>query len=185
MKRVFSVLLVLLLSLFSIYRFFEEWKLVSGFPVTAWLEDHSADCAVVLTGGSGRVREGFDLLEQRQVRKLIVSGVHPSSGFHEIFPQWPFYPEVKESDVILDRRSGTTFGNAQQTLPLVEALNCRGIILVTSQIHMHRASMTFAGIYPPDYPITLRSTFAGGARPDLLDLGLETFKSLFYTLWVY
>jgi len=52
----------------SIWVFRREKSLVRKEPVTAWAEDHRADCAVVLTGGPGRVREGFDLLAQRQVQ---------------------------------------------------------------------------------------------------------------------
>src|SRR5580692_7608735 len=105
--------------------YYREWSTIAKEPITAWTEDHKADCAVVLTGGPGRVREGFDLLAQGQVRKLIISGVHPKATLREIFPQWPFYGNLREEDVVLERRSATTYGNAQQSLPLVEALHCR------------------------------------------------------------
>src|SRR5882672_1590713 len=111
-----SVFVLALAGLFS-----REIGLIEREPISAWVEDHKADCAVVLTGGPGRIREGFDLLAQGQVRKLIISGVHPRSTLREIFPQWPFYGGLHEDDVVLEKRSTTTYGNAQQSLPLVEA----------------------------------------------------------------
>ena len=169
----------------SIWVFRREKGLVRKEPVTAWAEDHRADCAVVLTGGPGRVREGFDLLAQRQVHKLIISGVHPSATLREIFPQWPYYGPLRAEDVVLERRSGTTFGNAQQTLPLVEALRCRSVVLVTSHIHMRRALKTFRGVYPAEVLILTRGVSSGAVPPRSSDLTAEVLKSLFYSLWAY
>lgn len=153
--------------------------------ITAWTEEHRADCAVVLTGSAGRIREGFDLLVQGRVRKLLISGVYPQAELRDIFPQWPFYGPLQEEDVILEKRSNTTYGNAQQSLPLVEALRCRDIILITSRIHMYRALRIFKAVFPPDFVIYPRAVVAGSYHPDFLDLVLEVVKSLFYQLWAY
>jgi len=131
------------------------------------------------------VREGFDLLAQKQVRKLIISGVHPKATLREIFPQWPFYGGLREDDVVLERRSATTYGNAQQSLPLVEALHCRSVVLVTSHLHMRRAFKTFRQVFPPEILILTRSISSGYVPPRTWDLTVETIKSLFYSLWAY
>lgn len=162
-----------------------EKRLVSQEPISAWTEDHRADCAVVLTGGPGRVREGFDLLAQGQVHKLIISGVHPRATLREIFPQWPYYGPLRVEDVVLERRSGTTYGNAQQTLPLVEAMRCRSLVLVTSHLHMRRAFKTFRQVYPPEILILTRAVSSGSIPPRSSDLTIEVLKSLFYSLWAY
>ncbi len=154
-------------------------------PPTAWTEDHSADCAVVLTGAPGRVREGFDLLSQGAVRKLILSGVFPGSKFREIFPQWAYYGDVDERDVVLEKRSSTTYGNAQQALAVVEALHCRDIILVTDRIHMYRSLRTFRAIFPTDFPIYGRAIIRGSYKPSWNKLLTESIRSLFYSFWVY
>lgn len=153
--------------------------------ITAWTEDHRADCAVVLTGGPGRVREGLDLLAQNRVKKLIISGVYPHSELREIFPQWPYYGPISEEDVILEKRSNTTYGNAQQSLPLVDALRCRDIVLVTSNLHMYRSYKIFRSVFPADYPIYPRATIAGRYKPRFWDLYVEALKSVFYGLWAY
>ncbi len=171
-------------ALFGLW-FYAELRRVSATPITAWTQDHRADCAVVLTGGPHRVREGIDLLAQGQVKKLIISGVHPRASFKEIFPQWPYYSSVSEESVVLERRSGTTYGNAVQSQPLVEALHCRDMILITSNLHMYRAYRTFRGTFPEDFTIQRRATVSGRYRPAFSDLGVETLKSMFYSLFAY
>lgn len=166
--------------------FYTEWITVKSQVPTAWEQDHMADCGVVLTGGPARVREGFDLLAQKQIRKLIISGVHPAVELRQIFPEYPFYSaNISESDVILEKRSGTTYGNAQQSLVLVEALRCRDLVLVTSYLHMYRAYRTFQGVFPDRIPLHTRSIVAGNREPGSWELFIESLKSLFYSIWAY
>lgn len=167
------------------YLFHREETFIRAQVVSAWSEDHRADCAVVVTGGPGRVREGFDLLAQGQVHKLIISGVHPRATLRDIFPQWPFYGGLREDDVVLERRSTTTYGNALQSLPLVKAVRCRSVVLVTSQLHMHRAFKTFRQVFPADVVLLTRSVSSGAVPPRSGDLTVEVLKSLFYSLWAY
>jgi uncharacterized SAM-binding protein YcdF (DUF218 family) len=87
--------------------------------------------------------------------------------------------------VVLERRSGTTFGNAQQTLPLVEALRCKSAVLITSQVHMRRAFKTFRSTFPPEILILTRSVSSGFVPPRFSELSYEALKSMFYALWVY
>ena len=178
-----ALTLIFLVAAVSVFR--REKGLVRRETISAWSEDHRADCAVVLTGGPGRVREGFDLLAQGQVHKLIISGVHPSATLREIFPQWPYYGPLRAEDVVLERRSGTTYGNAQQTLPLVEALRCKSLVLVTSAIHMRRAFKTFRRVYPAEILILTRGVSSGSIPARSSDLTIEVLKSLFYSLWAY
>ena len=158
---------------------------INRTQVTAWTEDHVADCAVVLTGGPYRVREGFDLLAQKRIKKLILSGVHPKAYLREVFPQWPFYGDLKEEDVILEKRSKTTYGNIQQSLPLMEALYCRDVILITSRLHMYRALKTLTVALPEGFPVYSRSILSSSYKVETLDLWSETAKSLFYRLFAY
>lgn len=185
MKRYFYVSIVGIFLIAFVWLFHREETLIEHEPITAWTEDHKADCAIVLTGGPGRVREGFDLLAQGQVRKLIISGVHRKATLREIMPQWPFYGGLREDDVVLERRSMTTYGNAQQSLPLVEAMHCRSLVLVTSHLHMRRAYRTFRQVFPPEILILARSISSGYIPPRTSDLVIETLKSLFYSLWAY
>ncbi len=163
----------------------QEYGRVRGQQINSWTEDVSADCAVVLTGGANRIREGIDLLAQRAIQKLIISGVHPKAGLRDIFPLLPFYGSVNEQDIVLEKRSTTTYGNAQQTLPLVEALRCRDLVLITSHVHMYRAFNTFRGNFPVQIPILPRAVIAGRSEGGFDEILFEAFKSLFYWVWAY
>lgn len=168
-----------------IFRFVSEYRSVVQEPVLSWTQTQTADCAVVLTGGGGRVREGFDLLSNQSVKKLIISGVNPNSRLREIMPAWSFYGDIKEEDVILEKRSETTYGNAQQSLSIVEALRCRDIVLVTSRLHMHRSYKTFRGAFPENIEIFKHSVVSGRYEVSVWEASFEAMKSLFYALWAY
>jgi uncharacterized SAM-binding protein YcdF (DUF218 family) len=175
----------LILSLAFLLLFFKEWEKIQAETIGSWKSEVRADCAIVLTGGVGRVREGFDLLSRKTVKKLIVSGVYPNAGLREIMPLWPISGELHEDDIVLDRRSGTTYGNAQQTLPIVEALRCRDVVLVTSQLHMHRAYQTFKATFPEKISIYRYAIVSGRSESSPWEIATEVLKSLFYALWAY
>ncbi len=162
-----------------------EWRNIVRQEVNSWTEDQIADCAVVLTGGYYRIREGIDLLARKSVQKVIISGVNPQAELLGIFPQWPFYGDMREQDVILEKRSRSTFGNAQQSLPLVEALHCRDVILITSRIHMYRALKTFQSEFPAKVKIYPRAIVAGNVEPPWGEVCLEVIKSIFYSILFY
>jgi uncharacterized SAM-binding protein YcdF (DUF218 family) len=183
-KIILSISLVA--SLGFIWILTREIGRISEQGVTSWTTDPTADCGVVLTGGPNRIRVGIDLLSQKAIKKLIISGVNPSSQLREIFPQWPYYGDLDEQDVILERRSSTTYGNAQQSVALLEALHCRGIVLITSTLHSYRAVRTFRNNLPHDYPIHTYAVLAGpSVMPSPMSVLIESFKSIFYSLWAY
>jgi uncharacterized SAM-binding protein YcdF (DUF218 family) len=183
-RRIVLVNLFFLIALI-LFRFRVEYKMVTATAPTSWSEDAQADCAVVLTGGPGRTKEGVDLLYRGAVKKLIVSGVHPKVAWRDILPQLPYYGGLREEDIVLERRSTTTYGNAVQSLPLVEALHCRSIALITSTLHMYRAYQTFRSVFPEDFPIVAHATVGGELQAPLGDAIAETTKSAFYSLFAY
>ena len=185
MKTRIFLITLFLISVLVVFLYSGEAKKILSQNVNSWTEDAVGDCALVLTGGPNRIREGFDLLAHKSVQKVIISGVNPLSDFKELFPLWPFYPEVHEQDVVLERRSRSTFGNAQQSLPIVQALRCRDVILVTSRIHMYRALRTFHSEFPPSIHIIPRAVVGFTLEPNFYDLSLEILKCGFYSLWAY
>lgn len=153
-------------------------------PVTIWDKNlPSADCGVVLTGGSGRIREAFDLLQQSLIGKLIVSGVYNESQLKDIFPYLQYYPEVQTSRIILDKRSLTTYGNARFSLNIVEAEHCRDVLLITSQIHMQRAYKIFRYVFPETVNIKKVTVNNSKSEASYFDLGLEVIKSYSYYIF--
>ena len=187
MRRLLHKKLLIPLLIFSVFLIFfvREYELILREPIQAWSDDITADCAVVLTGGVGRVREGFDLLSRGQIKKLVISGVHRDVQLSELMAFSPFYGNLSEKDVVLDRRSGTTYGNAQQTLPIVEALGCRDVALVTSNLHMFRAYRTFMASYPANIKIYKYSVNTLRSEMGFYEVSTEVLKSLFYALWAY
>ncbi|MFK8138439.1 MAG: YdcF family protein [Bdellovibrionales bacterium] len=173
-----------ILFLFSLL-FINEYRLIRSQEVSSFTQNFRADCGVVLTGGAARISEGFSLLTQKRIKKLIISGVHPSSDLKQIFPQFDFYGNILESDVILEKRSKTTYGNAKQSSAVIEALQCKDLILVTSRLHMRRSVKTFAANLPEGYPIYPRSVIHGRISEPLSDIWLESLKSSFYFIWAY
>ena len=180
-----AVVVILIAVVIFGWWFSKEMKRVGDIAITSWTEDQAADCGIVLTGGPQRIREGFDLLIRGSVQKLIISGVNPQAELREIFPTWPYHGGLREADVILEKFSQTTYGNAQQSLALVEALRCRDVILVTGRLHMYRALSTFRAEFPPAVSIHPRAVIAGSAEPETGELAWETLKSMFYSLWAY
>lgn len=188
MNKYFTYALgVLMLVLISVCMrwWTQELTLITSQPINAWTDEQQADCAIVLTGERNRLDEGFDLLYQGHVKKLVISGVNPSSYLEEIYPNIVFYGRIEPENIILEKSSKTTYGNAQQTLPLVEALGCHDIILITSRLHMYRSLKTFKATYPSNIAIYPRAT-VGREYGFIWDqLAFETSKSLFYSFWAY
>ena len=105
--QIFAVFIFFSVPLYNLKKYSEI--LDSQPPAAVGLQ---ADCAVVLTGAAGRIREGIMLLSHRQVQKLIISGVHQRSTLADMYPEILFYPEINLENVILERRSSSTAGNA-------------------------------------------------------------------------
>ncbi len=179
-------LITLIASVILFWRIWQQEVLrVTQYAVGAWTETQQAECAIVLTGEKSRLGEGFDLLYRSQVKKLIISGVNPTSHLEEIFPNVVFYGKIEPENIILEKNSKTTYGNAQQTLPIVETLKCHDIILVTSRLHMYRSLKTFKAAYPSEITIYPRGTVGRQFLLSTDQIAIETLKSLFYSLWAY
>ena len=161
--------------------YLKELQNVRAEKVTSWTEDSTADCAVVLTGSRGRVKDGLALISRGAIRKLIISGVYEKANLRDIYPEWPYYGDLNPDDVVLEKFSKTTFGNALQTSTLVDALKCKDLILITSQTHMYRAYKTFRANFPKEFRIIKRSVLGGDAFEEYE----EAIKSLFYSVWTY
>jgi uncharacterized SAM-binding protein YcdF (DUF218 family) len=154
----------------------------------------AADCGVVLTGGAGRIREAISLFSQKKMRKMIISGVHQTSTLNDMFPEILFYPEIDLEDIVLERRSSTTESNAQQSLAVAEALNCKSVLLITSDYHLYRAYKTFAQVFPatlPVIPYAVSTDRLSHKRKLWFDSRYwaivfeEWYKYLFYSVFVF
>ncbi len=165
--------------------FYFEQKKILKTEVSSWTNSGNADCAVVLTGSKGRIQKGIDLLWQKRVKKVIISGVYKDSSLIDILPRLSEYVGIDKNDIILEKYSQTTFGNAIQSLALVEAFRCQSIFLVTSRLHMYRAHTIFKQHFPEEISITKYAVHSSSYPQKFWPVFVEVIKSLFYSIWAY
>jgi uncharacterized SAM-binding protein YcdF (DUF218 family) len=97
------------------------------------------DAIVVLTGGSGRLERGFDLLERRVAPRMLISGVARTVRPGELAAAYDVDNRLMECCVTLGRESFDTRSNADEVKRWAERRRARSIRLVTNDLHMPRA----------------------------------------------
>ena len=110
--------------------------------------DRRADGIVVLTGGSSRVSDAMELLAAGYGRRLLISGVHPSSAVSDISRSLSEHQSFLNCCVDLDRSAVNTRSNAAQTRLWVQERGFRSLIVVTSNYHMPRAIFELSHALP-------------------------------------
>ena len=101
--------------------------------------DERADAIVVLTGGSGRLERGFDLVARGIAPRMLISGVARTVRPHELAVAYRVDPALIECCVVLGREAIDTRSNADEVARWVERRRIRKIRLVTNDLHMPRA----------------------------------------------
>ncbi|WP_448192008.1 YdcF family protein [Azospirillum sp. sgz301742] len=110
------------------------------------------DAIVVLTGGSGRLSAGLELLKAGVAKKLFVSGVYESVDVKELLRLSQLSPDRVECCVVLGYAAADTVGNAFETADWMEEQGYRSLRLVTANYHMRRSLLEFA-IAAPDIAV--------------------------------
>jgi len=101
--------------------------------------DERTDAVVVLTGGSGRLERGFDMVERGLARRMLISGVERTVRPIELAAAYEVDPRLFECCILLGRESFDTRSNADEVARWVERRRIRSIRLVTNDLHMPRA----------------------------------------------
>jgi uncharacterized SAM-binding protein YcdF (DUF218 family) len=117
---------------------------VLGYALFAVLLPRAAgeertDAVVVLTGGSGRLERGFEIVERGLARRMLISGVERTVRPVELAAAYEVDPRLFECCVVLGRESFDTRSNADEVARWVERRRIRSIRLVTNDLHMPRA----------------------------------------------
>jgi uncharacterized SAM-binding protein YcdF (DUF218 family) len=107
-----------------------------------------ADGIVVLTGGSSRVSDAMELLAAGYGKRLLISGVHPTSGASEISRSVPESQSFFNCCVDLDYSAINTRSNAAQTRRWAHERGFKSLIVVTSNYHMPRAIVELSHAMP-------------------------------------
>jgi len=128
------------------------------------------DAIVVLTGGSGRLSQGLDLLSEKQARKLFVSGVYRGLDVTQLLRSGQQSPDEFQCCVTLGYEADDTEGNATETAAWMKAQKFKSLRLVTANYHMPRSMIEFRHAMP-DIEIVPHPVFP------------ETFKQDDWWLW--
>ena len=112
---------------------------VAHLPVIETVPNRKADGIVVLTGYAARINDGLELLASGQGRRLLITGVHPTTRPGEISRLMPEHQRWFTCCVDLDHSAVNTIGNAIETRRWVKDRDFQSLIVVTSNFHMPRA----------------------------------------------
>lgn len=107
------------------------------------------DAIVVLTGGSGRVPAGLDLLSAGMGRTLFLSGVGADVTLNDLDATSAItVPGPLRERVVLGHAAVDTIGNAHETARWMAACGYRSLRLVTAAYHMPRSLVEFRAVMP-------------------------------------
>jgi len=109
---------------------------------------YPADGIVVLTGGSSRVSDALELLAAGYGKRLLISGVHPTSAASDISRSVSENQSCFDWCVELDHSAIITRSNAAETRRWVRERGFRSLIVVTSNYHMPRAIVELSHALP-------------------------------------
>jgi len=133
------------------------WAL--GFAAfVIWLprpaEGGRTDAIVVLTGGPGRIERGLALLEGKQARDMLVSGVNRTVKPHELAKITKVPVALYECCIDLGHEAVDTRSNALETAAWLKRKRYRTVRLVTTDWHMRRARFELSRVLDGQVEIT-------------------------------
>ncbi len=106
------------------------------------------DAVVVLTGGSGRLDEGLDLIARKMAPKLFVSGVYRGIDVSKLLELSQRAPAELECCIEIGYAAGNTTGNAAETAAWMRKNKFTSLRIVTSSYHMPRSMLEFTRLMP-------------------------------------
>jgi uncharacterized SAM-binding protein YcdF (DUF218 family) len=101
--------------------------------------DRTAEGIVVLTGGASRINDAIELLAAGRGRRLLITGVNPTTHSRELARLTPHYQSLFGCCIDLDHSAQNTIGNAIETRRWTRARGFHSLLVVTSAYHMPRA----------------------------------------------
>jgi uncharacterized SAM-binding protein YcdF (DUF218 family) len=115
--------------------------------------DEHSDAIVVLTGGTGRLERGFDLMQRRVSGQMLISGVERTVRPQELVAHYNVDPALFDCCIVLGREAVDTRTNADEVGAWVARRRLHSIRLVTNDVHMLRARHEIGRRLPPDVTV--------------------------------
>jgi len=134
-----------LLSIFALFAFIWVCGLcwfITLIPSQPATDTIATDAIVVLTGGSGRLEHGFELLAAGRAPKLLITGVEDGLTLPALLRKkeyLPFSEHVPANSVTLGYQARSTVGNAEETAEWAARGHIKSIRLVTANYHIPRS----------------------------------------------
>jgi len=146
-RMVIATLGVLLIWVAGLFRFADT------IPKSIEDPTRHTNAIVVLTGGSGRLEEGLNLLELNMAEKLFVSGVYQGVDVKTLIRMFEHNPRHQGLSHLLETRvsigmATNTLGNATETADWIAGKGFRSMRLVTAAYHMPRSLLEFKHAMP-------------------------------------
>lgn len=153
------------------------WSLIENEPRG---EVRRADAIVALTGGEARIPEAVKLLSQGKGRRLLISGVNPTTTRKELAVLTPNSQHLFRCCVDVDQARDTV-GNAHETGEWAKQRRFRSLIVVNASYHMPRSLAELRRTLPDveliPYPVQPRNVHveAWWAYPGTMQLLLSEY----------
>ena len=166
------MILRLLAAVFLVYAFG-----FLGFAVTLPSPSGKTetDAVIVLTGGSGRIARGLEVVESGQAKEMFVSGVDPEVKPAEFADQFEVSRRTMDCCVTLGFLAVDTRSNAGEVAQWMKEKEFTSARLVTTDWHMARAHSEVSSTLPAGISIIKDAVVS---HPDLATLFLEYNKLL-------
>jgi len=116
-------------------------------------ESVHTDAAVVLTGGSGRIERGIEVVRARQAGRLLIAGADPSVTKADLARHIPGSGPTLRCCVDLGSESVDTRSNAEEAQRWLVKGRYKSLRLITSDWHMRRAQYEFRKVLGQRYTI--------------------------------
>ena len=111
------------------------------------------DAIVVITGGSGRIEHGVDVLKSGRAKRLLVAGADPAVTKRDLIRRLGGSSRWVNCCVDLGSESVDTRSNAEEASRWLARHRYRSFRLVTSDWHMRRARYDFRQVLGDKYEV--------------------------------
>jgi len=141
--RFFSLLLLLYLLGFVVF------AVTLGSPA----DGVRTDAIVVITGGSGRIEQGIDMLAKGNAKRMLIAGTDPAVTKPDLIRRLGGKRRLLNCCVDLGSESVDTRSNAEEAKRWLDRRNYSSLRLITSDWHMRRARYEFRRVLGQDYEV--------------------------------